>query len=79
MWYFFLFCRNSGLRSPTVITGGRADRRRKMEEKKENKTLENLKAERERKKNKAGKIYQCILNFYGDASFENKTKTLKED
>ena len=53
----------SALRSPTVITGGRADRRRKMEEKKENKTLENLRAERERKRNKAGKdsFYKLFL------------------
>ena len=56
-----IFFRSSSLKSPTVITGGRADRRRKMEEKKENKTLENLRAERERKKNKAGAFLKNFI------------------
>lgn len=39
---------------PTGKAASRNERRRKMEEKKEKKTLEDLKAERERKKNKQG-------------------------
>ncbi|XP_076824456.1 RNA polymerase-associated protein RTF1 homolog [Clavelina lepadiformis] len=51
--------------SPSFLPD-RSDRRRNMEKKKENKTLEDLKAERERKKNKAAEKKLQVSDVYSD-------------